>query len=229
MRVRSGWTNNGRAHQRIAFVRKVKVVVAISDAALRERVVAALRVHPDLDVAAVAHPQDLVQRQGGGVAVLWQAHVARRTSQEYELLMQLRRQWVLVAVYDQEHLLEASSLFDIIDGWIPLEATAETPELLTLAQEGLAIMPHLPDPRLGLDSVRRTRLADLPPLAVRALTELPRGLTNREIADELEVPVEQISTLLRHSMERLCLRSRLETAVFVARTLHDRSPDRRAQ
>lgn len=201
---------------------KTKVVVAISDATLREHVVAGMRLHSGLDIAAIADPHELLGRPSGGMAVLWQTRAARRASQEYHDLMQLRRQWVLLAAYDEPHLLEASSLFDVVDGWLPVERIADaTPELLKLASEGLALLPGLEGRRLRLDELRRARLASLPPLTVRAFIELSRGSTNRQISKTLNLPVEHVSALLRQGMDILCLRNRLEAAVFAARTMGD--------
>lgn len=136
----------------------------------------------------------------------------------------LRGRWRLILLYRPDELLEASRLFDSVDSWASLGAfTRFAGSILTVAEAGHALWPRPADPRRGLDPVRFARLRDLRPADRAVLWRLGAGATNRQIARCLRISEGAVAHSLRRSMERLCLDTRLQLALLIARFDHDRA------
>lgn len=141
---------------------------------------------------------------------------------EADRLAALRGRWRIVLLYRPDELLEASLLFEAVDSWSSLTAFARfAGPVLTVADAGYAVWPRRADPRDGLDPVRFARLGRLAAPDRAVLSELPSGATNRQIARRLHVSEGSVAHSLRRSMEVLCLGTRLQLALLVAR--HDRA------
>jgi DNA-binding NarL/FixJ family response regulator len=62
-------------------------------------------------------------------------------------------------------------------------------------------------------------VADLTPAELRVLTLLTRGLSNRGLASELGVSEGTINTHIRHILEKLALKTRLQAALYARKHL----------
>lgn len=62
-----------------------------------------------------------------------------------------------------------------------------------------------------------TLRSDLPPSLARVADGIARGLTDKQIADDLEVPISTVRTYVRRCYERLGVHNRVELAVALGR------------
>lgn len=199
-------------------MRRDKALVAIRDSEIRNRIVSALRQAANMEVEAVAGLEDAAASAEGGYLLFSQRDFARESDRETTLLLSLRLRRTVLVVYDSATLLEASSVFDAVDGWVPADGPAELlPAHLRLARERYAVLPRVPDQALGLDSIRRERFGTLDPMARHVLSRVATGETNAQIARRAHLSEEQVAGSLRRSLRLLCLERRLQAAVFMAR------------
>lgn len=205
-------------------------MVAVSDAGIRERLVAALRAAGIADAETVVDPLDAIGVEDGeGVLLISQTGFARESDPVLNLLLSLRFRWTVIVVYEDSNLLEAASVFGVVDGWLPLDLVDDrVRDTVLLGREGYAVLPRVPDPETGLDSIRRIRLAALEPVARRIVCRVARGETNAQIARAMRLSEERVAGSIRRSLRRLCLERRLQVGVFLARLVAARRSRRKS-
>lgn len=199
---------------------RYSTMVAIQAGQLRERLVSALRQH-GLGEPAVT---DLLEEFPGpgrdrGYVFFSPRSLTRESDPDIARIMTLRLCWSVLLVYETETLLEAASIFDVVDGWVAADwLDRRLPDVLALARERYAVLPEVPDPALGLDSLRMERFTQLDTTPKEVLFRIARGDTNAEAAEELRLSQERVGSILRRSLSQLGLVRRIQLASFMART-----------
>lgn len=137
-----------------------------------------------------------------------------------------RRRWLterartsrIVLMADGERMLDAFELLDLADGVVFADAGhGRIATAVEVAMAGYMTIPPYLASSIGSDRLRRNTLMELSPQQRLVLDRLARGLTNREIAEALDLSEAAVRTQVRAVLTRLRLPNRTRAAMFAIR------------
>lgn len=157
------------------------------------------------------------KRRQDSADVLVVDHLVARSWERRSGAARVLASQTLVALYGTDELLMTDALVERADGILFADINPNLiPDVLDIAKTGHCLIPTplgAGDPVTGA-RLHRVRL--LTNIERQVLSQLCEGLTNRRIAERLDIPVRQIKPAVRRILTKLGLSNRTEAAVFCA-------------
>jgi DNA-binding NarL/FixJ family response regulator len=124
----------------------------------------------------------------------------------------------MILVLQLDELQDALALLHLCHGIVFWESEIEKlASMIVVAIDGYSAAPASLLPDLVTDRVRVGLIERLTPIELRALELLGSALSNRAIAERLEISEPVAKSLVRTVLTKLRLKNRTEAAVLVAR------------
>jgi len=124
----------------------------------------------------------------------------------------------VILVLQLDELQDALALLHLCHGIVFWESEIEKlASMIVVALDGYSAAPAALLPDLVTDRVRVGLIERLTPIELRALELLGSALSNRAIAERLEISEPVAKSLVRTVLTKLRLKNRTEAAVLVAR------------
>jgi DNA-binding NarL/FixJ family response regulator len=124
----------------------------------------------------------------------------------------------IILVLQLDELQDALALLHLCHGMVFWESEIDKLEsMIVVALDGYSAAPAALLPDLVTDRVRVGLIERLTPVELRALELLGSALSNRAIAERLEISEPVAKSLVRTVLTKLRLKNRTEAAVLVAR------------